>query len=146
MEDALCPCGWIAQNPKPQEEKLEAYLPFEGGAAITLNYRITFLYIQYVCTLLNKNLWSVVKKMSIKHINKVFINTTNVIQFILIKCGCLYYNLNSFWNKVLNYTLLSILLTSIHCNTDCKGLNPLHFIHTRNIRVYMLWVNCEQLL
>lgn len=26
MEDALCPCGWMAHNPKPQEEKLEGYL------------------------------------------------------------------------------------------------------------------------
>lgn len=52
----------------------------------------------------------------------------NVIQFNFIKCACLYYNLNSFWNKVLNYTLLSILLMSLHCNIDYKDLNPLHFI------------------
>lgn len=63
---------------------------------------------------------------------------TNVIQFIFIKCAWFYYNLNSFWNKVLNSTLLSILLIRIHCNIDYKGLNPLHFIHTRSIRIYVM--------
>lgn len=63
---------------------------------------------------------------------------TNVIKIIFIKCSCLYFNLNSFWNKVLNYTLLSILLISIHCKIDYKGFNPVHSIHSRIIGIYVM--------